>query len=197
MFRTEKKLILASASPRRKALLSELGIDFAVAVPDVDESRQETEAPHAYVLRMASDKGERVARSHPAAWVLSADTIVILDEKLLMKPQSENEAVEMLMELSGREHQVRTGYCLRCLSEQIAVAESVLSQVRFKAFDPTWARAYAKTGEPMDKAGGYGIQDRGGVLVESISGSYSNVVGLPLAESVTLLLEYRVIAAVS
>lgn len=195
MFRTEKKLILASGSPRRKTLLYELGIDFAVVVPDVDESRRPMETPHDYVLRMASDKGEHVARRHAAAWVLSADTIVIAGERLLMKPQSENEAVEMLMELSGREHQVRTGYCLRCLSEQTAVVESVLSRVRFRAFDPAWARAYAKTGEPLDKAGGYGIQGRGGVLVEAVSGSYSNVVGLPLAETVALLAEHNVIAA--
>lgn len=196
MFRTEKKLILASGSPRRKTLLSELEIDFVVVVPDVDESRHQAEAPRDYVLRMAADKGECVARRHPAAWILSADTIVIAGEKLLMKPRSEDEAVEMLMELSGREHQVRTGYGLRCLNEQTAVVESVLSQVRFKAFDSSWARAYAKTGEPMDKAGGYGIQGCGGVLVESISGSYSNVVGLPLAEVVALLTAYRIIAAV-
>ncbi len=195
MFRTEKELILASGSPRRKMLLAELGIECAVVVPDVDESMHETEDPHAYVLRMASDKGQSVARNHPAAWVLSADTVVIAGGRVLMKPTGEAEAVEMLLELSGREHQVRTGYCLRCLREQTVVAESVLTLVRFKTFDSVWAGAYAKTGEPLDKAGGYGIQGRGGVLVESISGSYSNVVGLPLAEAVTTLSAYRIIAA--
>jgi len=193
MFKTKKELILASGSPRRKTLLTELGIDFEVVVPAVDESRREQEAAQDYLLRMASTKGERVARNYPAAWVLSADTIVIAGENLLMKPRNEAEAVAMLMELSGREHQVRTGFCLRCLDERTDTLASVCSRVRFRAFDETWARAYAETGEPLDKAGGYGIQGRGGVLVESISGSYSNVVGLPLAEVVSLLAEHRVV----
>lgn len=193
MFITKKELILASGSPRRKTLLEELGIDFEVVVPAVVESRRDQEAAQDYLLRMASTKGERVAGNHPAAWVLSADTIVIAGEHLLMKPRSEDEAVAMLMELSGREHQVRTGFCLRCLDERTDVLASVRSRVRFKAFGAAWARAYAETGEPLDKAGGYGIQGRGGVLVESISGSYSNVVGLPLAEVVSLLADYRVV----
>jgi len=193
VFRTRKKLILASGSPRRKTLLAELGINFTVVTSAADESRRPGEAPPDYVLRMASVKGERVARAFPGAWVLSADTIVIAGDHLLMKPRSEDEAVDMLMELSGQEHQVRTGYCLRCMDEDTCIVTSVLSLVRFRAFQIDWARAYAATGEPLDKAGAYGIQGRGGVLVESISGSYSNVVGLPLAEVISLLSELRVL----
>ncbi len=193
MFKTEKELILASSSPRRKQLLAGLGIDFAVVGPDVDESLREEEAAHAYVLRMAEAKGEVVADLHPAAWIVAADTVVIADGRLLMKPESEDQAVEMLSLLSGRMHQVRTAYCVCCREQREKIVRSVLTEVRFKSFDPAWARAYACTGEPMDKAGGYGIQGRGGVLVESLSGSYTSVVGLPLAEVVALLAEHKVV----
>lgn len=193
MFKTDKELILASSSPRRRQLLSGLGIDFAVVCPDVDESLREEEDGHAYVLRMAEAKGQVVADLYPAAWIVAADTVVIADGRLLMKPESEDQAVEMLSLLSGRMHQVRTAYCVCCRREQKKVVRSVLTEVRFRLFDSAWARAYASTGEPMDKAGGYGIQGRGGVLVESLSGSYSNVVGLPLAEVVALLSEHNVV----
>ena len=193
MFRTEKKLILASSSPRRRELLAGLGIDFEVVVPDVDESLREGEAAHDYVQRMAKAKGEAVAGLHPGSWVVAADTVVIADGRLLMKPESEIQAVEMLVLLSGRVHQVRTGYYLCCREERTKIARAVLTEVRFKPFNRAWARAYARTGEPLDKAGGYGIQGRGGVLVESLSGSYSNVVGLPVAEVVSLLSEYEVV----
>lgn len=194
MFKTIKELILASGSPRRKALLSRLGINFAIVVPDVDETLQERETADDYVFRMARTKGEHVAKRFSSAWIVAADTIVIADGRLLTKPRDAEEAVEMLMQLSGREHQVRTGYCLCCLDEQTSVVRSVVSEVCFKPFDSAWARAYVQTGEPMDKAGGYGIQDRGGVLVKSLSGSYTNVVGLPLAEVITLLCQYQVVA---
>jgi septum formation protein len=193
MFKTEKELILASSSPRRRQLLAGLGIDFAVVGPDVDESLREGEAAHAYVLRMAEAKGQVVADLNPAAWVVAADTVVIADGRLMMKPESEDQAVEMLSLLSGRIHQVRTAYCVCCREQREKIVQSVLTEVRFKSFDPAWGRAYARTGEPLDKAGGYGIQGRGGVLVESLSGSYTNVVGLPLAEVVALLAEHKVV----
>jgi septum formation protein len=119
--------------------------------------------------------------------------VVIIDGRLLTKPDSEAQAVDMLMQLSGRDHQVRTGYCLYHSKRSFCAIESVVSTVRFKSFGPDWAESYVHTGEPMDKAGGYGIQDRGGVLVEAVQGSYSNVVGLPLAELIELLCSQQVV----
>jgi septum formation protein len=196
MFKTDKELILASSSPRRRQLLAGLGIDFTVMVPDVDESLLAGEEAHDYVQRMAESKGAAIAGLHPEAWVVAADTVVIADGRLLMKPENEDQAVEMLVLLSGRVHQVRTGYCLCCRGEHKKIVRSVLTEVRFKPFDSIWARAYARTGEPLDKAGAYGIQGRGGVLVDSLNGSYSNVVGLPLAEVVALLAEHQVVVPV-
>lgn len=193
MFQTIKPLILASGSPRRKALLSNLGIVFSVVIPEVDESPLPGETEEPYTLRMAALKGEEVSTLNPSAWVISADTVVVFGDRLLTKPATPDQAVAMLMLLSGQQHQVRTGFTLCCRDQGVSVVRSVLSQVRFKAFGRDWAEAYVGTGEPMDKAGGYGIQGQGGVLVESVSGSCSNVVGLPLAEVVELLGEYQII----
>jgi septum formation protein len=194
MFQTRKPLILASGSPRRKALLSDLGIDFSVVIPEVDESPLPGETEEPYTLRMAALKGEEVSTLNPSAWVVSADTVVVYGTRLLTKPATPDQAVAMLLLLSGQQHQVRTGFALCCRDHQVSVVHSVLSRVRFKAFGRDWAEAYVGTGESMDKAGGYGIQGQGGVLVESVSGSYSNVVGLPLAEVVELLTHYQVVA---
>jgi len=195
MFRTLKPLILASRSPRRRELLTCLSIRFSVEAPAVDETMRTGESPEAYVLRMAHAKAADVGVRHDGAWVIAADTIVVLDGTVLTKPDTTARAVDMLMQLSGREHQVKTAYCLFCGAERVCIVDSTMSRVRFQDFDQSWAKAYADTGEPMDKAGGYGIQERGGVLVEGIDGSYSNVVGLPMAEVVRLLVEHGVVAA--
>lgn len=193
MFTTIQPLTLASGSPRRRELLARLGIDFSVAVPEVDESLLDNEDERDYVHRLAHLKGEAVGLRHPSSWVVGADTVVIVDGRLITKPDTAAQAVDMLMQLSGREHQVRTGYCL-CHSERSFCAiDSVLSTVRFRSFGLDWAKSYVQTGEPMDKAGGYGIQGRGAVLVEAVDGSYSNVVGLPLAELVELLCSQQVV----
>lgn len=197
MFQTLKPLILASGSPRRRELLARLSINFTVEVPDVDETRRRDESPENYVLRMACTKAADIGTAYPDTWVVGADTIVILDEDVLTKPQSRATAEDMLMRLSGREHQVRTGFCVFCSNEQVRIVDSSLSRVCFQSFDRTWAQAYVNTGEPMDKAGGYGIQGQGGVLVERIDGSYSNVVGLPMAELVRVLVVHGVIAVAS
>lgn len=193
MFTTIQPLILASGSPRRRELLARLGIEFTIVVPEVDESQLESEGERDYVHRLARLKGEAIGRNHPLSWVVAADTVVIIDDRLLTKPDSEAQAVDMLMQLSGRDHQVRTGYCLYHSKRSFCAIESVVSTVRFKSFGPDWAESYVQTGEPMDKAGGYGIQDRGGVLVEAVQGSYSNVVGLPLAELIELLCSQQVV----
>ena len=194
MFHTRKKLILASQSPRRKRFLETLGLRFQAVAAEIDETRGAQETPRAYVERMAEEKVLEVGSRWPAAWILAADTIVSIDDTLFAKPRSGTEAVEMLMTLAGREHSVMTAYCLFCREAAVKVVERVLTTVRFSPFTAAAAQAYVRTGEPLDKAGSYGIQGRGGAFVESISGSYSNVVGLPLAETLSLLQRYDVIA---
>jgi septum formation protein len=196
VFHTEKEFILASQSPRRRMFLEALGIGFRVTAASIDEIIEDQESPQTFVERMAFEKAMDVSRQHQAAWVLSADTIVYIDDKVFGKPGSKKEAVEMLMILSGREHNVMTGYCLACTELNIIIVERVCTSVRFASFTEDIAHAYVQTGEPLDKAGSYGIQGKGGALVETISGSYSNVVGLPLVETLALLQRFKVISAV-
>ncbi len=194
MFKTRKPLILASGSPRRKALLETLGLKFGVFPAQIDEGQYHLENADDYVSRMARSKAAHVSAAHPDTWVIAADTIVALDGMLLGKPVSSEEAVQTLMLLSGRQHQVKTAFCLCCSAISFSTVTSVSTSVRFTPLTRQWAEAYAATGEPMDKAGAYGIQGRGSVLVERIEGSYSNVVGLPLTELVSLLAELDIIA---
>lgn len=193
MFKTQKELLLASQSPRRRQFLEALGVEFTVVVPSVDERRKATESPDLFVERMAAEKALSVAIHQPGSWVLSADTVVFVGDRVFGKPTSREDGVEMLMHLSGKEHRVVTGYCLCRLKETIQVVEHVLTRVKFVDFTEAIARSYMKSGEPLDKAGGYGIQGTGGALVAEIHGSYSNVVGLPLAETISLLQKYQVI----
>jgi septum formation protein len=191
---TKKKIILASQSPRRKAFLEELGLSFRTIASSLDETREEGESPQTFVDRMACEKAKDVCKRYPDAWILSADTIVYIEDKVFGKPESEEEAIEMLMTLSGREHNVMTGYCLASYGLNINIVERVRTRVRFVEFSKEIARAYVQTGEPLDKAGSYGIQGKGGALVEGINVSYSNVVGLPLAETLALLQKFDVIS---
>ena len=194
MYITEKKIILASQSPRRRAFLEELGLSFRTIASSLDETREEGESPQTFVERMACEKAKDVCKRYPDAWILSADTIVYIEDKVFGKPESYEAAIEMLMTLSGREHNVMTGYCLACYGLKINIVERVRTRVRFVEFSKEIARAYVQTGEPLDKAGSYGIQGKGGALVEGINGSYSNVVGLPLAETLALLQKFDVIS---
>lgn len=194
MYHSQKKIILASQSPRRKTFLEALGLSFGIIAAAVDERRADGESPEHFVERMAGEKAAAVCRYYPDAWVLSADTIVYIGDTVFGKPESDEAAVEMLMNLSGREHNVMTAFCLACSNKKINRVERVRTSVRFVPFTREIARAYVKTGEPLDKAGSYGIQGKGGALVESINGSYSNVVGLPLVETIALLHKFQVIA---
>jgi septum formation protein len=181
---SSKRLILASGSPRRAELLKQIGLDFEVSVPDVDETPLPDETPETYVLRMARIKAAAV---HPDAEevVLAADTVVVLDGRILGKPAGRAEGVAMLRALGGREHQVLTAIAGRSADAQ--ASELVITRVRFVPVDESLAEAYWATGEGSDKAGSYGIQGIGGILAESITGSYSAVVGLPLPETERLL----------
>lgn len=193
MYRNCKKIILASQSPRRQQYLANIGLDYIVQAASVLEEPQGTEAPDVFVLRMAKEKAEVVSAQHPESWVISGDTVVCLGDKIIGKPVSEENAVELLMMLSGREHEVKTGFSVHCWAESVSVSQVVTTKVQFTNFTENVARAYLATGECMDKAGAYGIQGNGVVLVQSITGSYSNVVGLPLDALLEVLLQFNVI----
>ena len=178
----EEPLVLASASPRRAQLLAMLGLRFAVVAPDGEDGRREPGEPSAaYVERQARVKALGVARRAARGLVLGADTIVELDGEVLEKPRDAGQAVEFLRRLSGREHEVYTGICLARAGGAEARCAVERSLVRFVDLDEDAIRRYVATGEPLDKAGAYGIQGVGGMFVASIRGCYFNVMGLPLA----------------
>ena len=174
---------MASASPRRAELLRQIGIPFEVFVPDVDESRQRGESARDTVRRLAQSKA--AAGHRPGRLTLGADTVVVLDGVVLGKPRDEREGVAMLKALGGRTHTVLTGVCLS--GGETFKTRVVATEVTFKPVSATRATAYWRTGEGADKAGGYGIQGIGSIFVTRIEGSYSAVVGLPLAETEELL----------
>ena len=191
-FRTQERLILASGSPRRRDFLAEVGLIFEVRVMDIDEPPQSGDQPADFVARLAREKARAVAE--PGAWVLAADTAVVLDDEILGKPSDAAEACVMLMRLSGRWHEVWTGFALCRQATGELATKTVCTRVRFLALTPELCRAYVRTGEPLDKAGAYGIQGKGCFLVPEISGSYTNVVGLPMTEVLEALLHHKVIA---
>ena len=188
----KRPFILASASPRRRALLRQVGLSFRVVPGRVEEVNECGMEPHRHAVYWATAKAQEVAQRYPGEWVLGADTIVVLDGSILGKPADAPDAARMLSRLSGRSHEVITGLCL--VSERTAVREqlAVETRVYMKRFTPEEIQGYIDTGEPLDKAGAYGIQGIGGYLVERIEGSYSNVVGLPICEVVELLRRHRV-----
>ena len=192
--KTIGKLILASASPRRKSLLQELGLDFEIIEAQVEETPVAGESSLEFVLRLARDKAEDVSRSNSASWILGADTIVVHAGEILGKPRDAKEALEVLQTLAGNNHLVHTGFCVMNGIEKISVNRVVTTEVSFYPFSRDIAAAYVATGEPLDKAGAYGIQGSGGFLVEKINGSHSNVVGLPLVEVIEELLRFKVVA---
>jgi septum formation protein len=186
-------IYLASASPRRSELLRQIGVRFEVLPADISEAQVAGEGPGAYVTRLARAKAEAVWERltagaggvREARPVLAADTAVVLDERVLGKPVDTAEAMAMLAELSGRTHRVLTAVALRCSRSLEALL--CRSEVRFRATTDEERAAYCRSGEPFDKAGGYGIQGRAAMFIEHLSGSYSSVVGLPLFETATLL----------
>lgn len=180
-------LVLASASPRRRDLLDQLGVRYTVEPAQIDETPGAGEPPRDYVQRMAREKAAAVTARHRGAGtaVLAADTTVVLDGTALGKPRDRADAIAMLTALGGRTHRVLTAVCLdSAAGETVSLVET---EVDFVALDSGVCDAYLASGEPWDKAGGYGIQGLGGALVSAIRGSYSNVVGLPLAETRQLL----------
>lgn len=184
-------VILASASPRRRELLKFITEDFTVRVSDAEEVTDPGLSAEETVKSLAVIKGEAVAKSFPHDTVISADTIVVLDGRILGKPKNEEDAFNMLSSLSGRTHEVFTGVCVLHGNKKLVFAER--TEVSFYALSDDEIRAYIRTGEPADKAGAYGIQGKGCTLVKAINGDYNNVVGLPVAELNRLLKENSLI----
>lgn len=175
------RFILASSSPRRRELLASIGVEFDVLPSHVPEEHQPGEAPEEYVARLSRDKAAAVAAQHPSRWIIAADTTVLLGDRLLEKPVDERDAVRMLSLIAGRTHTVYTGVTLQNAERnhhETRVAESEVRMLALPQEDIEW---YVRTGEPMDKAGAYAVQGIGGMFIDSIHGSYTNVVGLPLA----------------
>lgn len=186
--RRTPRIVLASASPRRAALLSQIGIDFVVKPANVDEALVAGESPQAHVERLARKKALAVAQ--PGSVTVAADTVVVVGGEVLGKPVTRSNALWMLGRLSGRDHLVVTG--VAATDGDRLQSLHVASEVSFRPI-PAWeAEAYWQSGEPGDKAGGYGIQGIGGIFARSINGSYTAVVGLPLSETEDLLREFGV-----
>ncbi len=175
------RFILASSSPRRRELLASIGLEFDVMPSDIPEVRGEGEAPEEYVARLSREKASAIAEEHPARWVIAADTTVLLGDQVLEKPRHGEDAKRMLATIAGNTHIVYTGVTVMNLDghhRDTRVAESEVRILPLTVDDIAW---YVRTGEPLDKAGAYAAQGLGGMFVDSIHGSYTNVVGLPLA----------------
>jgi septum formation protein len=186
----EPILVLASGSPRRRTLLSQAGVAFEVNPAAIPELERPQEAPSEFALRMATEKAVAVAQrvgSAPSRWVLGADTIVVLEGAVLGKPQDADHALAMLERLAGRTHAVITGVAV-VTSDTLAVhSQTVTTRVTLRDADREELRSYAASGEPLDKAGAYAIQGEGRRFVTDVAGSESNVIGLPVTETLRLL----------
>jgi septum formation protein len=188
------RLILASASPRRRDLLRTMGFPFRVVPSGIEEAPRPGEPPVRFVARAAREKGEDVARRHPSVHVLSADTVVVADGTILGKPRDRREAGTMLARLAGREHLVHTAVCLLRGSDGYADRARETTRVRFRPLTGEEITGYLRTGEADDKAGAYAAQGAGALLIRSIAGSFTNVVGLPLTAVFALLTRAGVLA---
>ena len=197
--KTSARLVLASASPRRSQLLSNLGLDFTVVASQVDETIEPGLSPEQAVIEIARRKAQAVqrklsleAKTNPEqeTVIVAADTIVVIEGKLLGKPVSAHEAIAMLSSLSGKEHKVYTGLALIVFENghaQVPLTRSVVSKVRFRKLERAEIKAYVLSGEPMDKAGAYALQGKASVFVQSIEGCYTNIIGLPMPDLVAML----------
>ncbi len=187
------RLILASESPRRRELLAAVGVPFRVIPSGVDETPRAGEPPSQFVRRAALDKGEEVSARYPSSFVLSADTIVVADGRILGKPSDRAEARRMLSRLAGREHKVYTAVCLLAGGHGYRDLGTEVTRVRFRPLTAAEVAAYARTGECDDKAGAYAAQGAGMLLIDRVAGSFTNVVGLPMTRVVAMLARARLI----
>lgn len=193
----EQRLILASASPRRKELLGQLGLPFEVVVADVTEHEEETADPRTMVAHNAALKADWVAERYSDAWVLGADTTVFLDNVVLNKPRDLADARAMLKRLAGRTHTVFTGVALRRVAAGVRIDDGVTSEVTFQRFDDAVIDAYFRIVNPLDKAGAYGIQEGRELIIEGWKGSFTNIMGLPMELTKQILTRVGLLAELS
>jgi len=185
-----KRLILASASPRRRALLEQLGLPFEVIASDVDEIIDSVEQPASLVMRLAMAKAEDIYnKTEGQRLVVAADTVVVKDGRILGKPKDEHEAFKMLKLLQGGYHHVYTGLAVMDSEKGLTINDFEVTAVKMAPIDDEKINAYISSGEPMDKAGAYAIQGKGAVFIERVEGCYYNVVGLPLSKLFAILEE--------
>lgn len=185
------EIVLASASPRRQELLRQVGVSFRVIPSTFDESVATPMAPVDLVEYLAVSKARDVARHQPGALVIGADTIVVIDGETLGKPRDRSDAIGMLQRLSGREHEVHTGLAV-VTGERRELVSHESTSVRFRDLTLAQIERYVDSGEPMDKAGAYGIQERGAAIVSSVQGDYFTVVGLPICRLVQMLSQFGI-----
>jgi len=184
------RLILASGSPRRRTLLSQAGLEFEIRPPDIDEQALPGEGPEALVIRLAEAKAGAVAdalEANARRWILGSDTVVVLGEEIIGKPRDPEDAVRMLQRLTGHTHRVLTGVAVIDAQDRRIRSQAVESQVVMRPAEETEIRNYVATGEPLDKAGAYALQGEGRRFVSQVRGSESNVIGLPMEETLALL----------
>lgn len=191
-FLAEEKVVLASASPRRKRLLENAGLEFSQCPVEIDESFTDGQNPERLVVDLSIRKAFKAAEGKKSGWIIAADTVVVKEERILGKPSSEVDAFNILQDLRECSHTVITGYTILYVPTGKAVSDRESTQVTFTGYTDDDIARYISTGEPMDKAGAYGIQGMGGLFVESICGCYFNVVGLPVPKlRRTWLINYR------
>jgi septum formation protein len=188
-----RRLILASASPRRAELLKFMALDFEIIPSHVDESANKSESPQDHVLRLSRIKAQTVADRYPETCVLGADTIVVIDEEILGKPANRYDAEQILQKLRGRVHEVYTGFTLINKGTGALISQTVRSLVTVRNISNDEIAWYVSTPEPYDKAGAYAVQGLGAFFIKEIHGSYTNVMGLPLCEVVDVLKKEKIL----
>ncbi len=194
-FKQHRQIILASGSPRRKEYLERYNFEFRIITSDISEDVLDGERPMAYVTRMATEKAEAVSgQCQPNEIILAADTVVALHDRIIGKPVDKEDAIKMLEELNGANHEVITAYTILNPSENILIKNYAGTQVRFNQLSSDYIRSYVESEEPLDKAGSYSIQSTGTFLVNGIEGSYNNVVGLPIEKVIRDLIDHNFIS---
>lgn len=188
-----KKIILASGSPRRKEILTSMGVEFDVVKSDIDEKSSDGTKPNILAMALAFEKANSVAINNVNDFVLGADTIVAIDGIVLGKPRDKDEATKFLKLLSGRTHEVITGFSIICLNEKIKIIDCEVSEVKFKKLSDIEIDEYVNDDEPYDKAGGYAIQGKASKFIESYHGDYDNIVGIPKDKLKKYLLNFGVL----
>lgn len=187
-----KKIILASGSPRRKELLEKIGLQFEVAVGNIEEDLNNSLPPRKLAEKLSLEKAMAAAKKYPDAVIIAADTIGVFEGNIIGKPHTASAARKMLSMLSGKMHLVITGYTVLDTGTQKSITNSVTTKVYFRSLTGAEIEAYVKTGEPLDKAGAYAIQGLGALIVEKIEGDYYNVIGLPLNSLMESLKEFGI-----